>query len=77
MANEDLYAICKNECGSLTTTLYKDKKYRYEYHGYTNVKVYNGMGQYVYFYEDTFKDFFYTEKELRKEKLKKLKIYER
>lgn len=72
--NKYLYAICKEECGSMSTTFYKYRKYRYEY---TNTdllefKVYNEIGKYVFFFEVDFKAYFYTEKELRQEKLKRL-----
>jgi len=71
---EALYCICKEETGSMSTTLYKNVTYRYEYASYTNIKVFNGLGNYVYFYEESFKKYFcISKKEIRKAKLEKLK----
>lgn len=71
------YTICKEECGSMNTRFYKYRKYRYDYttSPLREVKVYNEDGKYVFFFNVDFKEYFFTVKELRKEKLKK--IYEK
>jgi hypothetical protein len=78
MIESETYAVCKEECGSINTTFYKHRKYRYEYAN-TNlfeVKVYNEIGKYVFFFTKEFKEYFFSDNELRKEKLKRLKNYE-
>lgn len=69
-----LYCICKEETGSNSTTLYKDVMYRYTYcDGLFQIKVYDGLGRYVYFFEDDFKKYFYfTKNDFRKYKLEKI-----
>lgn len=66
------YVICKEECGSMSTTFYKHRKYRYDCvtPSLYDVKVYNEFGRYAFFFAVDFKEYFFTEKELRKEKLK-------
>lgn len=73
MTSKMKYTICKINCGSVSTKLYKNRKYRYEKYNDINIKVYNEVGAYVFFYEKDFKNCFYSEQELRKEKLKKNK----
>ena len=66
------YAICKSDCGSMTTKLYKNKKYEYEEITF-EIKVFDDRtDKYVYFYPEQFYDYFYTKKEYRKAKLEKI-----
>lgn len=76
--NDFSYAVCKEECGSIQTTFRKHLKYRYEYMNSNlyEVKVYNEVGVYVFFFQKDFKEYFFSDNELRKEKLKKIKKYE-
>lgn len=62
--------ICKEECGSMNTVFHKYKKYEYRYYSHTEVKVYHESGKHVFFFAVDFKEYFFTVKELRKEKLK-------